>query len=109
METVQNLTLDYFPSLHGINLIPYLLRSQGASAYDAVWGLSRAWHTILPPLVHTHSIGSVEDPVDRRGIEARLLNQALNGTLSGSTTGYDPSYFMGVAVSNNILVHFLLR
>ncbi|CAI8034518.1 hypothetical protein GBAR_LOCUS19422, partial [Geodia barretti] len=58
---------------------------------------SRAWHTILPPLVHTHSIGSVEDPVDRRGIEARLLNQALNGTLSVSTTGYDPSYFMGVA------------
>ena len=99
LDMVQNLALTYLPPLSGINLRPYLLRSQAASVYDAVWGLSRAWHTILPPLVYTYNVCSISNSFERRCIAAALLNQALNGTLNMSTTtGYDPSFFLGVAV-----------
>ena len=99
LEMVQNLTRHYLPSLSNTSLLPYLVHSQAASAYDAVWALSRAWHVAIPTLNYSHNIHTEMSDSDRRDIIATVINQALNGTLRDGIINHDPSYFQGVSVS----------
>ena len=96
---VQSLTLRHLPSLSNTSLLPYLLHSQAANAYDAVWAMSRAWHTAIPTLLYTHD--SCSYYTERENIVGDVLNQTLNGTFESvfeSEVNYDPSYFQGVSV-----------
>ena len=103
---VQNLTLHYFPALKhnkDTDLLPYLRHSQAASAYDAVWALSRAWHTAMPVLLRQYRICSTFDAIERRNIVAEVLNRTVNGTLDrilrDGNYKYEPHPFQGVSVS----------
>ena len=106
LEMVQNLTLHHLPSLSNTTLLPYLLHSQAANAYDAVWAMSRAWHAVICTLLYTQD--SYFYYTERENILGDVLNQILNGTFESvleSEMNYDPSYFQGVSVSVTIVFY----
>lgn len=100
---VRNLTLHYIPFLADTDLLPYLTHSRAGSAYDAVWAMSRAWHTLTPTLFSSYNTCSILNVTEWQSITGEALNETLNGTFKwvDGEMSYDPSYFQGISVSRD--------